>query len=140
MSGSETQCGLMKEFPGWLVEVKDVSGGTGWHAWRPASPGRGGFFGAQADELGLLRELLDEADGADARLALRDLAVELRECGITATAYDTTLTATGPGGRTRLVTCRRGLFRWLGGGRVIGPVGDPLVTVDAILAAFEERP
>ncbi|TDD93362.1 hypothetical protein [Actinomadura rubrisoli] len=130
----------MKEFPGWLVEVKDVPGGAGWHAWRPSSPGRGGFFGAQADGLGLLRELLEEADGVDSWLALRDLAVELRKCGVTATAYDTTLTATGSGGRTRLVACRRGMFRWLGGGRVIGPIGDPLVTVDAVLAAFEERP
>ncbi|TDD81452.1 hypothetical protein [Actinomadura rubrisoli] len=87
----------------------------------------------------MLRELLDEADGIDSRLALRDLAVELRKRGITATAYDATLTATGPGMRTRLVTCGRGLFRWLTGGWVIGPVTDLAACADAVVASFEER-
>ncbi|TDD79916.1 hypothetical protein [Actinomadura rubrisoli] len=139
MSGPEARRALAEEFPGWLVEVKDEPGGASWRASRLVPPGHGGFLGVQADEAGLLRELLHEAAGIDAGLALRDLAVELRKCGITATAYDMTLTATGPGGRTQMLTCRLGLFRWLAGGRVIGPIEDPLAAVDAVLSSFGDR-
>ncbi|TDD96039.1 hypothetical protein, partial [Actinomadura rubrisoli] len=121
----EARHALAEQFPDWLIDAEGHPGGTIWHASRLIPPGRGGSVGVQADEPGLLHELLDEADRTDARLALRDVAAGLRERGVTVHAFATNLIVTerGPDEPERLITCKRGTFHW-GMGKEIGPIGD----------------
>ncbi|QXJ21879.1 hypothetical protein AGRA3207_002785 [Actinomadura graeca] len=124
MSGDdETRRALAEEFPGWHIEVKRDEIGVDWDAGRELVPAHGGVIGLHSDNAALLRELLEEAESCDHRLALRGLAARLSERGVRVHTFATNLVVEGEGERELLVNCERGTFRWAMGDD-IGPIAD----------------
>ncbi|WP_067453287.1 hypothetical protein [Actinomadura macra] len=136
----EVRLALLAEFPGWLVEVTESEFGVSFEACRPLAPGHGGPVDLYSDDLALFRELLEDADRGDSRLAIRALAAGLAVRGIRARPCLTTLGVGLPGQDERLITCRRGLFHWAQDDRRIGPITDTRLVIRRVVDAIRMAP
>ncbi|WP_067459196.1 hypothetical protein [Actinomadura macra] len=141
MSGQEEiHRALVEEFPGWQIEVTQDDTGVGWDASRTLAPGHGGAIGLHSDNAALLRELLEEAEHCDHRLALRELAAKLTERGMPTRLYPTSLIITAPDERELLITCKHKMFCWAMSGREIGPTADISGAVKHVVDAVQVSP
>ncbi|WP_433233978.1 hypothetical protein [Actinomadura nitritigenes] len=124
------------EFPDWRIEQREAprEESLAWTATRFVPPAGGGCTQMQADDPGVLGELLHENDRLECARALEELAAEMRRRWSDVAILDGALVIKGPG-RRGTATARRGVFRAATGAE-IGPIGDVTGAAERILHAL----